>query len=102
MVGDKHRDGLMRRWSWPWATETGALVLVLALLGGARAAAAKKPTTQRCEQLLDSRHAVSVPGTTPASVLASYAVLRRPEGPADRSSTAQGRDAGARQRPIQL
>jgi hypothetical protein len=95
MLDDTYLDGRQRRCSSLWTAITmGALALLLAVafLGaaGAGAAAAKKPTTRQCEQLLASRQVMAASGTTPASVLSSYAVLRRPQAPGDRSSYSEG------------
>ena len=59
-----------------------ALVLAVTLSSGA--AAAGGLTRRQCnEKLVAERTAPAVAGTTPASVLASYAVLRRPQVAAD-------------------
>ncbi len=61
-----------------------AVALAVGLVGAAGAAGAKKPSGKQClNQLYAGASARIQAGTTPASVLASYAVLRRPQAPSD-------------------
>ncbi len=74
-----------RRLAWrAGVVAAAAIALAVFLAGGAGAAAAKKPNPSPCaRQLGIGAPAVMRTGTTPLSVLASYAVLRRPQVPSD-------------------
>ncbi len=62
----------------------GAALLTIGLVGRADATAAKPPSAAQCRRQLGDPPSVPIrSGTTPASVLASYAVLRRAQVPSD-------------------
>ncbi len=73
-----------RRSAWPLAAGIATVTAAALTVGVTGVAAARTPNLSKCASELGIGGSIRVrAGTTPASALASYAVLRRPQDPSD-------------------